>query len=87
MLTALIIMVLMIVIPLLILFKYGPNVNYGGRAFMWGMFSFFISQLIIRIPLMSVLNINMFTTNILLLIIIPSFTAGIFEETGRLIIG
>lgn len=55
-----------------------------------GMLAFFVSQAVIRIPLLSVLQMTMpkfmaFTSSPLGIIFIGGLTAGLFEETARLI--
>lgn len=55
-----------------------------------GMLAFFVSQTVIRMPLLSVLQMTMpkfmaFTSSPLGMVLIGGLTAGLFEETARLI--
>jgi uncharacterized membrane protein YhfC len=58
------------------------------RAFLAGIAAFGVSQLLVRIPLLDLLQnaawFNLFiTTNMLVYMLLLALTAGIFEETGR----
>ncbi|MGL4989543.1 MAG: YhfC family intramembrane metalloprotease [Sarcina sp.] len=60
------------------------------KIYFVGMAVFFISQILIRLPMMSVLSTNdMYLTFIafspILYVLFSSFTAGLFEEVGRYI--
>ncbi len=59
-----------------------------GRAFLCGMLAFGISQLLIRIPLMLAVvpQLPAPVAGFLLSAPVASFSAGLFEETGRLVV-
>ena len=59
-------------------------------SFVVGMLAFVISQMVLRLPLLSIMtqqrSISLFTLkHPVLYILILAFTAGLFEETARLI--
>lgn len=59
-----------------------------GRAFACGMLAFFLSQVVTRLPLMALVvpQLPQPVSGFLLAPQVASFTAGLFEETGRLIV-
>lgn len=70
---------------LLLLRRRYPRV---GRAFACGILAFFASQLVTRIPLMTLVvpRLPEALHGFLLSVPVASFTAGLFEETGRLVV-
>ena len=70
---------------LLLLRRRYPRV---GRAFACGMLAFFVSQVITRLPLMTLVvpGLPEPARGFLLSVPVASFTAGLFEETGRLVV-
>lgn len=66
------------------------NRNHSIVYFMAGALCFFIAQPLLRIPLLNALQSNIHVTlwmqtHLLLTMIVQSFTAGLFEETTRLL--
>ena len=58
-----------------------------GRAFVCGMLAFAVSQVLTRLPLMAFLStVQQPWAAVLVSAPVASFTAGLFEETGRLLI-
>lgn len=59
-----------------------------GRAFWCGMLAFFVSQVVLRIPLMTIVvpSLGDPAKSVLLSAPVASFSAGLFEETGRLVV-
>jgi len=70
---------------LLVLRRYAPRV---GRAFACGMLAFFVSQVLTRLPLMTLVVPSLAepARGFLTSVPVASFTAGLFEETGRLVV-
>ena len=61
--------------------------SYLGRSFACGMLAFAIAQVATRLPLMAYLStVDQPWAQFLLSAPVASFTAGLFEETGRLVI-
>lgn len=59
-----------------------------GRAFLCGMLAFGVSQLLLRVPLMTLVvpQLPEPLSGFLLSAPVASFSAGLFEETGRLVV-
>lgn len=80
-------LVLCLLIPVLGIYLVSRRAHGVMRAFAVGAFAFFISQMVLRIPLMSLATALAPTTVGAFLTAAPvaSFSAGLFEETARLI--
>lgn len=77
-----------IIIPLLLLVKFSRTNKGIGISFLTGMLVFFLSQVCLRLPLLSFLNtklsFSMFIVeNPVLYGLLLAFSAGVFEESGR----
>ena len=78
-----------LILPIAILIILGVKKKISGLPLLLGAAAFFLSQIVLRIPLMSALSgqewyKNFAEHNIILLILLVSLSAGLFEESARL---
>lgn len=76
---------LLIFLPLLLLLFFIKKYKSPLVPFFWGFLTFFISQFLLRIPLLQLTNIDSLITSPFWLLLFLSFTAGLFEETIKYI--
>jgi uncharacterized membrane protein YhfC len=76
------------VVPIAILIVLGATKRLSGVPLLLGILSFFISQIVVRIPLLTVFSeqgwFQSFATQFIPYVLVLSFTAGLFEESARL---
>src|SRR5690554_5410572 len=77
------------VLPIVLIVHFYIREKYSLKAVVVGALAFFISQMVLRIPLINILSVQPWwqalAANFFMLAIILSFTAGLFEETARYI--
>lgn len=78
-----------LVLPVLLLIVLGLMKKLRAAPLFMGFASFFVSQVVLRIPLLQVLSgmgwfQNLAAHTVVYALVIGGFTAGLFEETGRL---
>jgi uncharacterized membrane protein YhfC len=77
------------VVPIVLLIVLGVKRKIRGLPLLFGALAFFISQICIRIPILSYLGTQQwfldFSANFFIIyVLMLSFTAGLFEESARL---
>ena len=78
-----------LVLPVVILVVFGVKKKINWLPLLVGAAAFFVSQVILRIPILTALSgqewyQNFAANNYILFILILSFSAGLFEESARL---
>lgn len=78
-----------LLLPVILLVVYAVKKKLRPLPFLAGTLAFFVSQLLLRIPLLNLLSQQMdlegfAAANALLYTVLLSFSAGLFEESGRL---
>jgi len=77
-----------VVVPIVILIVLGIKRKISGLPLLFGAAAFFLSQVVLRMPLMSMLSgqswYQAFASQFFLYVLFLSFSAGLFEESARL---
>jgi len=77
-----------LIVPVAILVFLGVKKKIAGLPLLVGALAFFISQIVLRLPLMSVLSGQLwyraFAANLIPYVLVLSLSAGLFEESARL---
>jgi uncharacterized membrane protein YhfC len=78
-----------LILPIVLLIVLGVKRKISGLPLLFGALAFFISQVLIRIPILNALGgqawfLRFAENSSLLYILLLSFTAGLFEESARL---
>lgn len=84
-------LIFLVVVPIVAIIVLLVKKKLAVKPLVFGFLSFIISQMVLRIPLMQVLNnVGWYqafaaATPLLFLLVVGGFTAGLFEETARLV--
>lgn len=90
MIACLICVIITTLVPLIVSIIMLVHKKWNVKSFFIGVLAFFISQIVLRIPLLNILSnvskeFTTFYSSILGTILIGGLSAGLFEETARLI--